>query len=153
MTSCALTWPVTAIIFTTNTTHQRCVIYHGKRDCLDILLSGNLCVLSDSPLQYARYVQPMLVLMLGQRRRRWLNVKPALGKGVVLRSGSATKAQNVGPKFFQWCECWEVFQPKCIIYYENATCRGEAGKWGPVGKGGHQWYFNYEVLYEISMMS
>ena len=61
-------------------------------------------------------------LMLGQRRRRWSNIKPALAKVVILRSGSVAKTQNIGPKFFQWCECWEVFQPSNVLYYENATC-------------------------------
>ena len=35
----------------------------------------------------------------------------------------------------------------------DGSHRGEAGKGGAVGKGGHQWYFNCDMLNEIIMTS
>ena len=49
--------------------------------------------------QQTRYIEPMLGLMLGRRRRRWANISPALAQCIVFSGCAPGLNQDV------WCRC------------------------------------------------
>ena len=80
-----------------------------------------LCSISVNMVTMALSCLPYAGIMLGQRRRRWSNIKPALGQGVVFAWLIGVFGEEGGGGCWYWCMRSTGSQGQSLTYNQRAN--------------------------------